>query len=61
MKSATDVWFTLCSSSSPKVLDEAEVSALCRPAKVFHTEMSRVFLQRSVFVHDETYVVTGKG
>lgn len=34
-----------------KVLDGVEVLALCRPVKVFHTKLRKLFLFKACFIH----------
>jgi hypothetical protein len=36
----------------PKVFDGVKVRALCRPVKVFHTDLDKSFLYGPRFVHD---------
>jgi hypothetical protein len=36
----------------PKVFDEVEVKALCRPVKFFHTDLDKPFLYGPRFVHE---------
>ena len=35
----------------PKVFEEVEVRALCRPVKFFHTNLNKPFLYGPRFVH----------
>ena len=45
----------------PKVFDGVEVRALCRPVKLFHTDLNKPFLYGPHFVHDHSNAETGKG
>ncbi len=44
-------WLAVGNKFFPKVLDEVEVRALCRPVKLFRTKVGQSFLYRRGIVH----------